>query len=371
MYFDHAATTFPTPNRVIKAVSDAMRSVSSADRGNSPMALDASRKLFDVREKVATLFGSTPKRTVFTMNATQSLNTVIMGLFAPGDHVITTSFEHNSVLRPLYYLASTGVELTIIDFCRPEEVLSGLKNALKANTKAVVMTHASNLLGWVFPIEEIAAWCQEKGIHLVLDAAQSAGLLTPRIDQGISAICFTGHKALLAPQGTGGFCISRDVDIEPLLRGGSGVQTFSTTHPRQMPVRLEAGTHNLHGLAGLAEAIDLLMEEGVETRAAHERRLRALFYELLKEEKSIQFYGAQEEALGVIACNVGDLSSGEVGDRLATEFGMMTRTGGHCAPLVHQAFGTQSRGMVRFSFGYTNTEEEIRLAAEALKRIGS
>ncbi len=369
MYFDHAATTFPTPQRVIDAVSKAMKHVSSADRGSSSMALEASRKLFGVRDKVSAVFGASPKRTVFTMNATQSLNTVLMGAFVPGDHVITTSFEHNSVLRPLYYLQSTGVEVSIVDFCRPEEIVSGMKKAIKPNTKAVVMTHASNLLGWVFPIDEAAALCKEKGIHLIIDAAQSAGLLSARIDEGLSAVCFTGHKALLGPQGTGGFCLNPELDIHHFLRGGTGVQTFSKEHPEQMPVRLEAGTHNLHGLMGLEAAVDLLFEEGVHNRLKKERDLRKLFYDLLKEEEEIIFYGPEEEALGVIPLNIGDLSSGEAGEILSNKYGIITRTGGHCAPLAHQSLGTEKRGMVRFSFGYSNTEKEVHQAAQALIEI--
>ncbi len=369
MYFDHAATTFPVPEKVIEAVANAMKSVSSAERGSSPMALDASRKLFEVREKVGSLFGASPKRTIFTMNATQSLNTVLMGLFVPGDHVITTSLEHNSVLRPLYFLESTGVELTILDFCRPEELLSLMEKSLKPNTKAIVMTHVSNLLGWVLPLDDVASFCREKGILLVIDAAQSAGLLPVRISDGVSAVCFTGHKALLGPQGTGGFCLGSGVEVEPLLRGGTGVQTFSKVHPPQMPVRLEAGTHNLHGLAGLGAAVDLLMEEGMEQRCKKERSLRKLFYDLLKDEKDIVFYGAEEEALGVIPLNVGDLSSAEAGDWLAKEHGIVTRTGGHCAPLAHEALGTKERGMIRFSFGYSNTAEEVQQAAQVLLEL--
>lgn len=378
IYLDHAATTFPKPEYVIRAVSDAMLHMGNAGRGAHEVSLDASRMIYDTRVRLARLFGAEgPEQVAFTANSTESLNIAIQGLLAPGDHVITTAMEHNSVLRPLYYMEEKGVRLTILPADRLGNIsLKEMEEAVCAETKAIVCTHASNLTGNCNDLEKTGRICRKYGLLLIVDASQTAGVLPIHMEEmHIDVVCFTGHKALSGPQGTGGLCVRKGVAIRPLLMGGSGVHSYSKTHPAQMPTALEAGTLNAHGIAGLRAALIGLENEGMEQRCRRERELMWQFYDGVSGISGVEIYGdfssRRMRRAPIVALNIRDYDSGEVADELAVRYGIMTRAGAHCAPLMHQAFGTAGRGAVRFSFSYTNTSEEAAAAVCAVRELAS
>lgn len=376
IYFDHAATSFPKPRCVIDAVADAMLHMGNPGRGAHEVSLDASRMIYDARDRLARLFGAeSPEQVVFTANSTESLNIAIQGLFEPGDHVITTAMEHNSVLRPLYYMEEKGVRLTILPADRQGNIsLSEMEQAVCADTKAVVCTHASNLTGNCNDLEQIGAICRKHGLLLIVDASQTAGVLPIHMEKmHIDVVCFTGHKSLRGPQGTGGLCVRKGVVIRPLLMGGSGVHSYSKAHPSQMPTALEAGTLNAHGIAGLRAALMELEETGIENRYRQELSLMWRFYDGVTRIRNVKIYGdfssREKQRAPIVALNIGDYDSGEVADELAVRYGIMTRAGAHCAPLMHQALGTDGQGAVRFSFSGSNRTEEIDTAVRALQEL--
>lgn len=374
IYFDNAATTMQKPEAVIEAVCQAMRSLGNPGRGAHNASLGAMRTVYDAREQAAALFGAEdPSGIAFTKNSTEALNIAIKGLIGPGDHVITTVMEHNSVLRPLYELEAGGTELSFLD-CDEKGVLryDRLKELLRPNTRAVICTHASNLTGNVVDGAGIGKFCREHGLLFILDASQSAGCIDVKMDElQADVICFTGHKGLYGPQGTGGLCVRAGVDIRPLITGGSGVHSYEKRHPQAMPTRLEAGTLNGHGLAGLAAGIAFVRETGTERIHAKERQLLTRFYQGICDIPDIKIYGDVTAGChtGVIALNLGEYASGQVSDELAVRFGIATRPGAHCAPLMHQALGTKEQGAVRFSFSWFNTEEEIDAGIAALRQL--
>ena len=374
IYFDNAATTLQKPESVTRAVLEAMTTFGNPGRGVHEPALAASRAIYDARCALARLFhGENPARIAFTANATQALNTAIKGILNPGDHVITTAMEHNSVLRPLYELAAKGVELTILPADKQGRVaFEGFEAAIQSNTRAIVCTHGSNLTGNLVDIGKIGAIAKASGLLLVVDASQTAGVVP--IDVGkmnIDILCFTGHKGLLGPQGTGGLYVREGVEVRPLLTGGSGVQSHSKTHPIQMPTALEAGTLNAHGLAGLNAGVRFLLETGIDTIRQKELDLMWTFYEGVNAIPGITVYGdfSSRERCPIVSLNVRDYDSSQVSDALFSEFGIATRPGAHCAPLMHEALGTGQRGAVRFSFSHYNTMEEINTAISALREI--
>jgi len=370
IYLDNAATTQRKPAQVIDAVVRAMATMGNSGRGVHEGSLTASRTIYETRIKLAEFFGcSAPERVVFTANATEALNIAISGLFSAQDHVIATDWDHNSVLRPLYSLGN-------VDFLRADSVghldYDRLSELLRPHTKAVVCTHASNLTGDLTDIARISAFCRANGLLFILDASQTGGTIPIHMErQGIDVLCFTGHKGLMGPQGTGGLCIGPGVEIEPFKVGGSGVQTYSTTHPREYPTRLEAGTLNGHGIAGLGAAVDYLQEVGVEKVHAKELTLARRFYEGVKEIPGVTVYGdfTAPDRAAIVTLNIRDMDSALVSDRLAEDYGIATRSGGHCAPRFHQALGTQEQGAVRFSFGWFNTEEEVDAAVAAIREV--
>ena len=374
IYFDNAATTMVKPDCVIDAVVNAMRHFGNSGRGAHEASLDASRLIYETRERISNLFHlGNPMQVAFTSNSTESLNTAIQGLFEAGDHVITTVLEHNSVLRPLYLMETRGVDVTILP-CDEKGVLRYelLEESIRPETKAVVCTHASNLTGNKMDLERIGQVCRKHGIKLVVDASQTAGVLPIDMEkQNIDVLCFTGHKGLLGPQGTGGICVREGIQICPLKSGGSGVHTYLKEHPKDMPTALEAGTLNGHGIAGLHASLGFLGETGIDAIHRREASLMRRFYEGVTKIPSVKVYGdfSTDDRAAIVALNIGDYDSSEVSDELAVTYGISTRPGAHCAPLMHQSFGTVDQGMVRFSFSYFNTEEEVDTGIQAVREL--
>lgn len=379
IYFDNAATTMKKPPRVSEGVLRALENMGNSGRGAHGATLGASRMIYDTRVLLGELFGiSEPERIAFTSNATEALNTAISGMFHKGDHVITTECEHNSVLRPLYRKEKEGVELTILPTLKNEKRKQGildyasLERAVKANTKAIVITHASNLTGNITDLKTVSRIAKKHGLLLVADASQSAGVLPFQVEElGIDVLCFTGHKGLLGPQGTGGIYVREGVDIQPLKVGGSGVHSYDREHPSQMPTALEAGTLNAHGIAGLHGALEYLKETGIETIRRKEMELLKYFLEGVGEIKGINLYGNPdlEHRVATAALNIRNYDSGEAADRLWEEYEIAVRSGAHCAPLMHRALGTEEQGALRFSFSHYNTKEDIDLAIRALREL--
>ena len=376
IYLDNAATTLQKPPQVVDAVVQAMGSFGNSARGTHEGALAASRIIYDTRCKLASLFGcKRADHVAFTCNSTEALNAAIHGCIRSGEHVISTDLEHNSVLRPLYRLeAEENVSVSFVPADRRGNIdYADFERLLRPETRAVVCTHASNLTGNVLDLARIGAFAHAHGLLFIVDASQSAGVLPIDMEKmHIDVLCFTGHKSLMGPQGTGGLCVREGVDIRPWKVGGTGVQTYSTAQPAQMPTRLEAGTLNGHGIAGLGASLDFLRETGIDTIHAHETALLRRFVAGAREIPGVTLYGDfDRERTAVAALNIAGLDSGEVSDILAEDYGIATRPGAHCAPRLHRALGTEEQGAVRFSFGWYNTEEEVDEALRAVREIAT
>ena len=372
IYLDNAATTLHKPPQVMDAVVRAMTAMGNAARGAHGGALEAARTVYNTRVKLARLFGCPrPDHVIFTANSTEALNIAISGLIRPGDHVITTDCEHNSVLRPLYRLEEGGAALDVVPADRLGRVAyEDLEALLRPDTRAVVCTHASNLTGNVLDIARIGEMARRRGALLIVDASQTAGALPIDMEaMGIDVLCFTGHKGLMGPQGTGGLCVRPGVEIEPWKVGGSGVHSYDRRQPREYPTRLEAGTLNGHGIAGLSAALDFLQEVGLEAIEAKERALMDRFYQAVSAMDGVTVYGdfSQPRRSAIVSLNIRDYDSAAVSDELSETYGIATRPGAHCAPRMHQALGTTDRGAVRFSFSWFNTQEEVD---EAIRAVG-
>ena len=374
IYFDNAATTLQKPEGVEEAVIRALRSAGNAGRGAHEPTLAASRLLYHTREKLAKLFGvSDPSRIAFTGNATEALNMAIQGIFRPGDHVITSVCEHNSVLRPLYLMGERGVALSFIDVDDKGRLRYDLMEELvRKETKALVLTHASNLTGNVTDLERAAAFAKKHGLLLVVDGAQSAGILPVSAEaMGIDVFCFTGHKGLMGPQGTGGIYVREGLEIAPLKVGGSGIHSFDQKHPALMPTALEAGTLNVHGIAGLGASVGDILQTGTDTILKKEMALARRFICGIQDLPEIHIYGDLEAEIrtGIVSLNIGAEDSAQISDILWEDYEICVRAGAHCAPLMHKALGTVEQGAVRFSFSYYNTIEEIDIAIQALREL--
>ena len=371
IYLDNAATTLKKPPCVAEAVVRAMATMGNSGRSAHQEALDASRVIYRTREQLARLLGcSAAERVVFTCNSTEALNIAIDGLFAPGDHVLSTDCEHNSVLRPLYRLE--GVEVDFLPADRRGCIdYDDFRRLLRPNTRGIICTHGSNLTGNLLDIRAIGRFAKEHGLLLVVDASQTAGVFDIDMEaMGIDILCFTGHKGLMGPQGTGGLCIRPGVELRPLLRGGTGIHSYDREQPQAYPARLEAGTLNTHGIAGLHAALKFIEKQTVQAIGAHERALMRRFYDGVKDLDGVTVYGDfTHERTAVVALNIADLDSGEVADALAEDYGIATRSGAHCAPRLHRALGTEGQGAVRFSFGWYNTEEETDAAIRAVEEL--
>lgn len=376
IYLDNAATTMHKPQMVIDAVAQAMCSLGNAGRGATSGALDAARTVHGCRAKLARLLGCPRADHVcFTPNSTAALNTVINGVVRPGDRVVTTVLEHNSVLRPLNRLAAERGVTVEHAGCDASGVLDydELERLVTPGTRAVVVTQASNVTGNAVDVARVAAVAHAAGALVILDASQSAG--TAHIDMqamGLDVVCFTGHKGLMGPQGTGGLAVAEGVDVAPWAMGGTGVHSFDALQPLEWPTRLEAGTLNGHGIAGLSAGLDFIETQGgVEAIAAHERALAGRFLAGVREIPGITLYGAYDQPTrsAIVSLNVGDIDSAEISDALMQGWGIATRPGAHCAPLMHRALGTERQGVVRFSFGYFNTDEDVETAIDALRDL--
>ncbi len=382
IYLDNAATTMRKPQEVIDAVTTAMGTLGNAGRGASLSAMGAARTIHECRERVARLLGC-PRadHVAFATNSTAALNCAINGLVGEGDRVVTTVLEHNSVLRPLNRLAAErGVLVEHVgcdEFGRLD--MEELERLVVLGTRAVIVTGASNVTGNAVDVARVSRIAHAAGAVCIVDASQSAGIIPiDMVEQGLDVVCFTGHKALMGPQGTGGLAVAEGIDVRPWNVGGTGVHSFDPMQPEDWPTRLEAGTLNGHGLAGLAAGLEFLdANGGVETMGEHEVAMARRLYEGVSDIEGVTVYGdwetfsSDESPLraGVLSLNVGDISSADVSDMLMQGWGIATRPGAHCAPLMHEALGTREQGEVRFSTSWFTTQEEIDTAIEAVREI--
>ena len=374
IYLDNAATSYRKPQPVIDAVSAALSGMGNAGRGAHQAALDASFLAFETRRMLSELFGGYgPENVAFTSNSTEALNTAIAGTLCPADHAVTTMLEHNSVLRPLYRLEDQGMGLSII---RADERgcirYDDFEREIRPETRAIVCTHASNLTGNLLDIGRIGRIAHQNGLLFLVDASQTAGLFPIDMQEmHIDILCITGHKSLMGPQGVGAMLVREGLAVRPLKVGGSGILTYERRHPDEMPARLEAGTLNMHGIAGLHAALGYLRSVGMDTIRERELGLAKRFYEGVRRVRGVRVYGdfSTELRAPIVAVNLGDFDSSEVSDVLFVDYGIQTRSGGHCAPLMHKALGTVGQGAVRFSFNWFNTEDEVDLAVRAVEQI--
>lgn len=376
IYLDNAATSVMRPQCVVDAVCRAMTMMGNPGRGACAESLDAGRVVWECRERLASLLGcARPGHVCFAPNSTAALNTAINGLVRPGAHVVTTVMEHNSVLRPLNRLAAErGVR---VEHAGTDELgrldYDDLRLLCAGGCDIVVCTHASNVTGNVVDLRLVSQIAHEAGALLIVDASQSAGCIPIDMgEMGIDVVCFTGHKGLMGPQGTGGLAVAEGIDVRPWNMGGTGVRSFEPLQPEGWPTRLEAGTLNAHGIAGLSAAVDFIDGlGGPEVVGEHERVLASRFAASVRGVPGVKLYGdlGQPGRAGIVALNVGELDSSEVSDMLSAGFGIATRPGAHCAPLMHRALGTPDQGVVRFSFGWFNTEADADTAAAAIAEI--
>lgn len=376
IYLDHAATSWPKPPAVTEAVINAMlNDAANPGRGSHAMAVRASRILFETRKHLAKLFNiKNPNDIAFTSNTTMSLNMAIKGWLKPGDHVIATSVEHNSVRRPLYYLEQTiGIEVTYVESDERGFLnLDDVANAIRPNTTLAVVNHSSNLLGTIMPVAEIAELTKKHGIKLLVDAAQSAGIIPVDVRaMGIDMLAFPGHKGLLGPQGTGGLYINPELDLVPLLHGGTGSQSEAREQPQVRPDRYEAGTQNTPGLAGLKAGVQYVLNETVQKIHTKEWTLTQRLLEGLKSVNGVKLMGPDlgEQRTGIVAFNLTGVDPSELSFILDQHYRIAVRAGFHCTPLAHACAGTAETGAIRASVGVFTTNEEIDTLAMAIKEI--
>ena len=391
IYLDNAATSLQKPKEVEEAMIHALHTMGNPGRGAHDATLQAGRCVYQVREQLAQLFhAESADRIAFTSNATEALNTAIQGLFQKGDHVITTVCEHNSVLRPLYRLQEQGVEVSFLP-ANEQGILDyeKLSSLIKENTKAIIVTHASNLTGNITDLEclkkeilqvkmrreemnKTVSTGRSRELLFVVDGSQTAGILPVDVQKmGIDVFCFTGHKGLMGPQGTGGLYVRSGIKINPLKVGGSGIHSFDHEHPSAMPEHLEAGTLNVHGIAGLGGALHYLSEIGTEAIIQREQSLIKRLEDQIRNLPGIHLYGNPDPSkrVGILSFNMGDEDSAYVADWLFEEHEIAVRAGAHCAPLMHETLGTAKQGAVRISVSHKNTEEEIDATAKALNEL--
>jgi cysteine desulfurase family protein len=377
IYFDNAATSWPKAPEVLAAMAQCL-----AEAGGNPgrsghrLSIAAARVVEETRELLADLFNAgDPSRIVFTQNATHALNVALYGLLHSGDHLVTTSVEHNSVMRPLRHLETRGVEVTVVS-CRQDGTLQvdDVRRALRPDTRLLVTTHASNVLGTVMPVGELVDAAHDVGALCLVDASQTAGAIPIDVERtGVDLLAFTGHKALLGPTGTGGLFIRPGLEPAPLIRGGTGSDSDREFQPAFHPDVHESGTLNVTGIAGLGAGVRFLRSVGIDAVVAHERALVAQFREAVASVPGVTVYGPKDGAnrCGVVSFNLAGVSSSEVTQILDDSFGIMARAGLHCAPSAHHTAGTFPAGTVRFAFGWFNTSDEIATATEALSELAS
>jgi len=378
IYLDNAATSWPKPLGVLEAMIHFMQEVgANPGRSGHRLSVEAGRIVYETREALAELFHiEDPLRIVFTLNVTEALNLALYGILRPGDHVLTSSMEHNSVMRPLRALERAGVELTVVT-CSPQGFLdpAEVEAAIRPNTTMVVLNHASNVTGSLLPVAEAGRICRQHNLLLLVDAAQTAGAYPIDVEaDDIDLLGFTGHKALYGPMGTGGLYIGPRVDLErfePLIRGGTGSRSELEEQPDFLPDMCESGTVNAIGLAGLAAGVRWVLEQRVEKIRRYEEELTAQLIGGLKSIPGVTLYGGHDAArqTATVSFNIAGLEPSEVGLRLDEEYGLLCRVGLHCAPAAHKTIGTFPRGTVRFGLSYFNTREEIETAVRAVHQL--
>jgi cysteine desulfurase family protein len=375
-YLDHAASSWPKPPEVLKAMQECMLHYgANPGRGSHQMAVKASRILFETRKQLAKLFKiKNPNDISFALNTTMALNQAIMGFLQEGDHVICTAIEHNSVRRPLEYLKRTkGVQITYVKTDSKGEInLDDVKDALTSRTTLMVCSHSSNLLGSILPIEQLGELCRDAGIKLLVDAAQSAGTLDIDVGKmGVHMLAFPGHKSLLGPQGTGGLYIDPDLELEPLLYGGTGSQSEMIDQPKVRPDRYESGTQNTVGIAGLGEGVKFVLNETVAKIHGKEWAQTQLLMASLMEVEGVHILGPDlgQNKTGIVSFTIHQTDSSEIAFILDQTFNIAVRAGYHCTPLAHEIAGTLERGAVRASVGYFTADEEVERLINAVKEI--
>jgi cysteine desulfurase family protein len=377
IYFDNAATSWPKPPETIAAMQNYMQNIGgSPGRSGHRLSVEAARIVFDTREKLAMLFNvSDPLHIVLTKNATEALNIAIFGFLKPGDHIITSGMEHNSVMRPLRAMEARGVDVTVISCDReglidPEQIV----RAIRKKTKAIFITHASNVTGTVMPVTDIGRVAREHGLIFCVDAAQTAGCYPIDVaEMNIDLMAFTGHKSLLGPSGTGGLYIREGLEkiIEPICVGGTGSRSEVEEQPDFLPDRFEAGTPNMAGIAGLKAGVEFVLSNGINQIKVKEENLVKMFIEGVRDLPGIILYGqtSADRRIPVVSFNIAGMDPGIVALELDERFNIMLRSGLHCAPCAHKTIRTYPSGTVRFSFSYFNTKEQIIKSIEALKQI--
>ncbi len=378
IYLDNAASTWPKPPAVKENMAEVIEHfAANPGRGGHALAMKASKAVFRTRIELSRLFGiQNPNDLFFYMNATQALNQAIKGLLKEGDHVVSSSIEHNSVRRPLEYMARTKkVEITFVE---PREdqlyYTEDFERAMKPNTRLLAVSHASNLTGVILPIAELGELAKRHQALFLVDASQTAGVLPIHVgEMKIDMLAFPGHKGLYGPQGTGGLYVHPSVDLEPLIHGGTGSQSEAIDQPTTRPDRYESGTANTVGLAGLQAGVSFVLEKGVENIHAHEWKLTKQTIKGLRQIKGVEVYGPGEEVerVGVISFNIEGVDASEASFILDQQYGIATRAGYHCTPLGHRTAGTEQRGAVRASFGVFNTEQDVEALLNAVREIAS
>jgi cysteine desulfurase / selenocysteine lyase len=378
IYFDNAATSWPKPPAVTEAMTHYMNEIgANPGRSGHRLAVEAARVVYTARESVAELFhAADPLRVVFGANATEALNLALNGLLRPGDHVVTSSVEHNSVMRPLRFLEQRGVTLTVVQ-CSPEGALNpaDLEAAIRADTRLIALNHASNVTGTLLPVAEAGRIARNHGILLMVDAAQTAGAYPIDVQaDAIDLLAFTGHKSLYGPMGTGGLIIGERVDITQLIpqkRGGTGSRSGYEEQPEFLPDMFESGTPNAVGLAGLIAGVRWVQEQGVKRIRAHELALTSLLLEGLASTPCVTVYGPRisQRQTATVSFTIDHLENSDVGLRLDEEYAIMCRVGLHCSPAAHRTLGTFPSGTVRFGLGAMNTNDEVAVALQAVAAL--
>jgi cysteine desulfurase / selenocysteine lyase len=377
IYLDNAATSWPKPPSVGAAVQEQLTTAGgNPGRSGHRVSVAAARIVEDAREALACLFNvADPSRIAFAHNATNAINIALYGLLRPGDRVITTSVEHNSVMRPLRHLQTMGVRVEVVR-CEPDGIVDPgrIAQALAMGARLLVTTHASNVTGTILPVPELAVLARHYGARYLVDAAQTAGTVPIDVEAiGMDVLTFTGHKGLLGPTGTGGLYVREGIELTPLVRGGTGSDSAHELQPGFMPDALESGTLNVVGIAGLAAGVRFLLDVGIGTVEAHERRLATRIVEAARAIPGVTIYGPLDAALrcGIVSFNVAGASPSEVGLLFDETFGIMARTGLHCAPAAHRTIGTFPDGAVRFGLGWFNTAIEVDAALDAMRQIAA
>ena len=380
VYFDNAATSWPKPPCVAEAMARFLAEVgANPGRAGHRLAVEAARVVYGAREAVAELFhAADPLRVVFGANATEALNLALLGLLRPGDHVVTSSLEHNSVMRPLRALEAQGVAVTVVPCSAAGELdVAALEAALVPATRMIVLTHASNVCGTLLPVAEVGRLARRRGVLFLLDAAQTAGAVPIDVEaQAIDLLAFSGHKSLCGPMGTGGLVVGERVDaaaLTPLKYGGTGSRSEREEQPEFLPDRCESGTPNAVGLAGLAAAVRWVLERGAGAIRDHERELTAELLAGLCAIPGVVVYGPRDAGrqTATVSLNIAGLAPSEVGLRLEEEHGVLCRVGLHCSPAAHRTLGTFPGGTVRFGLGTFNTSAEVADALEAVGRLAA